>query len=59
MTWGRLFLMWGPKCEKVQKPWVLLLKRWSLSMNVTKSGESGKDCNSAVVQKDKREGQNL
>ena len=23
-------------------------------MSVTKSGESGKDCNSAVVQKDKR-----
>ena len=26
--------MWGPKCEKVQKPWVLWLKRWSLSMRV-------------------------
>ena len=27
--------MWGPKCEKVRKPWVLLLKRWILSMRVS------------------------
>ena len=27
--------MWGPKCEKVQKPWVLWLKLWSLSMRVS------------------------
>ena len=26
--------MWGPKCEKVQKPWVLWLKHWILSMRV-------------------------
>ena len=25
----------GPKCEKVQKPWALRLKRWSLSMCVS------------------------
>ena len=27
--------MWGPKCEKVRKPWVLRLKRWILSMRVS------------------------
>ena len=26
MSWGRLFQMWGPKCEKVRKPWVLQLR---------------------------------
>ena len=26
--------MGGPKCEKVQKPWVLRLKHWILSMHV-------------------------
>ena len=35
MSWGRLFQMWGPKCEKVRKPWVLQLKRWILSMRVS------------------------
>ena len=35
MSWGRLLQMWGPKCEKVRKPWVLRLKRWSLSMRVS------------------------
>ena len=35
MSWGRLFQMWGQKCEKVPKPWVLLLKRWILSMRVS------------------------
>ena len=25
MSWGRLFQMWRPKCEKVRKPW----KKWS------------------------------
>ena len=35
--------MWGPKREKVRKPWVLRLKRWSLSMCLMKSGDSGKD----------------
>ena len=55
MSWGRLLQMWGPKCEKVRKPGVLRLKRWSLSMRMfTKSGESGKDCKGAVSQKDKR-----
>ena len=27
--------MWEPKCEKVRKPWVLRLNRWSLSMRVS------------------------
>ena len=27
--------MWGPKCEKVRKPWVLRLKRWIFSMRVS------------------------
>ena len=31
----------GSKCEKVRKPWVLRLKRWSLSMRVS-HGESGR-----------------
>ena len=44
----------GPKCEKVQKPWVLRLKRWSLSMRVSDE-ESGKDCKGVIAQKDKRE----
>ena len=22
MSWGRLFQMWGPKCDKTRKPWV-------------------------------------
>ena len=35
MSWGRLFQMWGPTCEKVQKPWVLRLKRQILSMRVS------------------------
>ena len=26
MSWGRLFQRWGPKCEKMRKPWVLRLK---------------------------------
>ena len=26
MSWGRLFQMLGPKCEKVQKPWVEVLE---------------------------------
>ena len=48
--------MWGPKCEKVRKPWVLRLKRWILSMRcLTKSGESGEDCKGVAAQKDKRE----
>ena len=56
MSWGRLFQMWGPKCEKVRKPWVLRLKRWILSMRVSdKSGKSGKDCKGVAAQKDKRE----
>ena len=21
MSWGRLFQMWGTKCEKMRKPW--------------------------------------
>ena len=35
ISWGRLFSMLGPKCEKVRKSWVLRLKRWSLSMRVS------------------------
>ena len=33
--------MWGPKCEKVRKTWILRSQRWSLSMRVClrKSGE--------------------
>ena len=52
MSCGRLFQRWGPKCEKMRKPWVLLLKPWSLS-TLTKSGESVKECKGAVAQKDK------
>ena len=46
--------MWGPECEKVRKPWVLRLKRWSLSTRVCMT-EGRKDCKGAVAQKDKRE----
>ena len=35
MSRGRLFHMWGPKCENVRKPWVLQLKHWILSMHVS------------------------
>ena len=35
MAWGRLFQMWGPKCEKMRKLWALRLKRWNLSMRVS------------------------
>ena len=35
MSRERLFQMWGPKPEKVRKPWVLRLKRWLLSMRVS------------------------
>ena len=56
MSLGRLFQMWGPKCEKVRKPWVLC---WSVGfwacMCLTKSRESGKDCKGVAAQKDKRE----
>ena len=44
--------MWGPKCEEVQKPWVLWLKCWIFSI-ATKSGESEKDCKGVATQKDK------
>ena len=48
--------MWGPKCDKVQKPWLLQLKCRSLSIRLMKNEESGKDCNckGVVTQKDKR-----
>ena len=52
MSCGRVFQRWGPKCEKIRKPWVLLLKPWSLSM-LTKSGKSVKERKGAVAQKDK------
>ena len=35
ISWWRLFQMWGPKCENERKPWVLRLKRCSLSMRVS------------------------
>ena len=35
MFWERLFQTWGPKSEKVRKPWVLRLKHWSLIMRVS------------------------
>ena len=35
--------MWGPKCEKVRKPWVLRLKRWSLSMRVSDEEQRERD----------------
>ena len=34
-SWGRLFQMWRPKQKKERKPWVLRLKRLSLSMRVS------------------------
>ena len=56
MSWGRLFQMWGPKYEKVRKPWVL---RWSVGfwtcVCLTKCGEDGKECKGVAAQKDKRE----
>ena len=51
-----LFQMWGQKCEKVRKPWVLRLKLWSLSMRLIKSEESEKGCKCAVVEKIKMGG---
>ena len=52
VSWGRLFQIWGPKCEKVRKPWVLSLNRrvWAC-VCLMKS----KDCKGVVAQKDKRE----
>ena len=35
MSWGRLFQMWEPNREKVRKPRVSRLKRWSSSMRVS------------------------
>ena len=32
---GEFFQTWWAKCEKVRKPWVLRVKRWSLSMRVS------------------------
>ena len=56
MYWGRLFQMWGPKCEKVWKPCVLQLKCWVWAcMCLMKSGESRKNCKGVAAQKDKRE----
>ena len=56
MSLGRLFQMWGPKCEKVRKPWVLQLKRWILSMRVSdEERRERKDCKGVAAQKDKRE----
>ena len=34
--------MWGPKCEKVRKPWVLWLKSWSLSIRVSDEERAGR-----------------
>ena len=45
--------MWGTKCEKVRKPWVLRLKRWILSMRV--SDEERREREGVATQKDKRE----
>ena len=51
--------MWGAKCEKVRKPCVLRLKRWSLSMRVSDEERREREVlKGAVVQKDKR-GRNL
>ena len=48
--------MWGPKCEKVRKPWVLRLKRWILSMRVSdEEWRELEDCKGVAAQKDKRE----
>ena len=51
--------MRGPKCEKVRKPWVVRLKRWKMFEHacacLTKSAESGKDCNGVVTQKGRTE----
>ena len=48
--------MWGPKCEKVRKPWVLRLKRWILRMRVShEERRELKDCKGVAAQKDKRE----
>ena len=56
ISWGRLFQMWGPKCEKVRKPWVLRLKRWILSMRVSdEEWRELEDCKGVAAQKDKRE----
>ena len=59
MSWGRLFQMWGPKCEKVRKPWVLWLKHSILSMLVSdkewKEREGLHVKVSVAAQKDKRE----
>ena len=50
MSWGRLFQMGRSKCEKVQKPWVLWLKQWSLSMYVDdEEWREWKDCIGAVA----------
>ena len=57
MSWGRLFQMWGPKCEKVRNGHGFC--GWSVEfwacVCLTKSGESGKDCKGVAAQKDKRE----
>ena len=46
--------MWGPKCEKVRKPWILRSKRWNLSMRV--SEKERRDREGLKNQKDKRGG---
>ena len=59
--------MWGPKCEKIRRPWVEALEfEFTFFVSFcfcflfvcccfqTKSRESGKSCNSVVVQKDMR-----
>ena len=35
--------MWGPKQEKVQKPWVLHLYCWIFSMQVSEEERSARD----------------
>ena len=39
----RLFQMWGPKQEKVRKPWVLRLYCWIFSMRVLEKERSVQD----------------
>ena len=49
---GSEFQMWGPKQEKVQKPWVLCLYCWIFSMWVSEEEHSAQDgvqtCNSLL-----------
>ena len=56
-SFRRVFQMWGPKQEKVRKPWVLRLYCWIFSMRVSekKSVVYETECRHVAIQRGKQD----